>query len=179
LISEPTTLGAAAATRCEIVASYDYRDAAGALLCQTLRYRAWSRRGWRRPDGNGGWVYNLKGVARVLYRLPELLAADPAKWVFIVQRESDADALATLGLVATCNAARRAAERAAARLAWAPLAGRRVAIIPQNNVKGWIWADDTAERLAATASEIKLVSLPGRDMCVAGWLARTRKETVT
>jgi len=31
----------------------------------------------RRPDGAGGWVWNLKGVEPLPYRLPELIAADP------------------------------------------------------------------------------------------------------
>ena len=26
----------------------------------------------RRPDGNGGWIWNLNGIERVPYRLPEL-----------------------------------------------------------------------------------------------------------
>ena len=29
----------------------------------------------RRPDGNGGWRWDLGGVERVLYHLPELIAS--------------------------------------------------------------------------------------------------------
>ena len=50
-----------------------------------------------------GAAWNIKGVRRVPYRLPELLAADPALPVFIVEGEQDADALRAIGLVATCN----------------------------------------------------------------------------
>ena len=56
------------------VAHYDYRDADGRLVCQVVRYEPKDFR-QRRPDGRGGWVWNLQGVPRVLYRLPELLAA--------------------------------------------------------------------------------------------------------
>ncbi len=37
------------------------------------------------------------------YRLPELAAADPRRSVFVVEGEKDADRLAALGAVATCN----------------------------------------------------------------------------
>ena len=43
----------------------------------------------------------MQGVERVLYRLPEVLAAGE---VWVVEGEKDADSLAALGIVATCNA---------------------------------------------------------------------------
>jgi hypothetical protein len=59
-----------------IEAVYDYPDENGTLLYQAVRY---SPKGFsqRRPDGKGGWVWNLEGVRRVLYRLPELIGAEP------------------------------------------------------------------------------------------------------
>ncbi|HUW10622.1 MAG TPA: hypothetical protein VM537_12905 [Anaerolineae bacterium] len=58
----------------EIVATYDYTDETAGLLYQVARYRP---KGFkqRRPDGNGGWLWNMKGVRRVLYRLPQVLEA--------------------------------------------------------------------------------------------------------
>src|SRR5262249_22687156 len=51
------------------------------------------------PSGcRGGWVWDMKGVRRVLYRLPALKGCDT---VFVVEGEKDADALATYGLAAT------------------------------------------------------------------------------
>ena len=58
----------------------------------------------RRPDGKGGWVWSLADVRHVPYRLPELLAANPAAWVLIVEGEKDVDRLTALGFVATTNA---------------------------------------------------------------------------
>ena len=55
------------------------------------------------PDANGGWVWKTKGIRKVLYRLPELLAADPRETVFIVEGEKDADCLAGPGIVVTTN----------------------------------------------------------------------------
>lgn len=51
-----------------IVAEYDYRDEEGELLYQAVRLTPKTFR-QRRPDGQGGWTWNLGGVRRVLYRL--------------------------------------------------------------------------------------------------------------
>ena len=61
-------------------AEYTYRDEAGRVLFEVVRYDPKEFR-QRRPDGNGGWFWRLDGTRRVLYRLPELLAAGPAKGV--------------------------------------------------------------------------------------------------
>ena len=60
------------------VATYDFRDAQGDLLFQKVRYvdetgRKTFRQ--RKPDGSGGWTYSLGDTPKVLYRLPEVLAA--------------------------------------------------------------------------------------------------------
>jgi hypothetical protein len=86
----------------QIVATYDYLDESGRLLFQVVRYapKGFSQRS---PDGQDGWVWNLEGVRRVLYRLPELIKADPNDPVFVPEGEKDCDRLAGLGLVATTN----------------------------------------------------------------------------
>ena len=85
-----------------VVAEYPYRDETGALLYVVERREPKAFR-QRRPDGHGGWLWNLDGARRVLYRLPALVAADPLEAVFLVEGEKDADALAALGLVATTS----------------------------------------------------------------------------
>lgn len=80
--------------RRRIVATYDYKNAAGELLFQTLRYEPKDFR-QRRPDGVGGWVWNLKGVQLVLYRLREVLAA---VWVILLEGEKDVERAYQLGL---------------------------------------------------------------------------------
>jgi len=85
-----------------IKTTYDYTDATGALRYQTVRYEPKDFR-QRRPDGND-WIWDLKGVELLLYRLPELLKALAAgDTVYIVEGEKDADAVHKLGSVATCN----------------------------------------------------------------------------
>lgn len=85
-------------------ATYDYRDEQGALLFQVVRMPGKQFRQRRpSPDGGGGWEWKVAGVRRVLYRLPELLAADPAATVYVVEGEKDVETLRRRGLVATCN----------------------------------------------------------------------------
>jgi putative DNA primase/helicase len=91
------------AGRPEFVATYDYVDEAGVLLFQVLR-RSDKQFRQRRPDGYGGWVWKLGSARRVLYRLPEVLAAIKAgRTIDVVEGEKDVHALEAVGEVATCN----------------------------------------------------------------------------
>lgn len=87
----------------QIVATYDYRSADGALVYQVVRKdpKAFLQ---RRPDGQGGWTWGLGDTETTLYRLPELVAAVAAgDAVWIAEGEKDVDALHRAGAVATCN----------------------------------------------------------------------------
>lgn len=139
-----------------IVAEYDYRDADGALLYQVVRFDPKGFR-QRRPDGNGGWIWNLQGVQRVPYRLPELLAADRKSMVFDVEGEKDAERLVAEGLIATTNAGGAGK--------WEPgfgkyLKGRKVVIIPDNDEPGRKHADTIAQSLLGVAKSIQILELP-------------------
>jgi hypothetical protein len=88
------------------VATYTYRDEAGALLFEVVRYEPKDFRP-RRPDPDkpGNWIWSIKGVRQVPYRLPELqeqLSLNHT--VVVVEGEKDADALWSIGAPATCNA---------------------------------------------------------------------------
>jgi 5S rRNA maturation endonuclease (ribonuclease M5) len=87
------------ATRPQIVATHDYVDEAGKLVFQCVRQEPKDFK-QRRPDDNGGWIWNLQGVRRVLYHLPEVIAAQT---ICIAEGEKDADNLAKLGFTATTN----------------------------------------------------------------------------
>jgi hypothetical protein len=85
------------------IAHYPYVDEGGELLLQVVRYDPKDFR-QRRPDGKGGWIWNIAGVRRVPYRLPELLEALGAEQtIFIAEGEKDVDNLRRLGARATCN----------------------------------------------------------------------------
>jgi len=142
----------------EVVATYDYIDADGKLLYQVVRChpKAFHQ---RRPDGAGGWIYRVGEDLRVLYRLPDVLAAvQDGRMIHIVEGEKDADALAALGLVATCNpgGAGKWQERYSAALH-----GARVVIIPDHDDPGRRHADSVARSLHGVAAEVRVLELPG------------------
>lgn len=86
-----------------IAATYDYVDEHSQLLFQKVRYEPKDFR-VRRPDGKGGWTYSIGDTRRVLYHLPEVIAAAQAgRTIWIVEGEKDCDALARAGETATCN----------------------------------------------------------------------------
>ena len=143
-----------------IAAAYDYRDERGGLLFQVVRLRDPKDFRQRKPDA-GRWTWKTKDVRKVPYRLPELLAADPARPVFVVEGEKDADRLAALGLTATTNPAGagkwRHLDAAAVRAAFT---GRVVVVLPDNDGPGRQHAADVAERLAGIAATVRVVELP-------------------
>jgi hypothetical protein len=162
-----------------IVATYDYTDERGVLLYQVVRYDLKDFR-QRRPNGNGGWLWNLEGVRRVLYRLSELLAADPGRPVFILEGEKDVDQLARLEIVATTNA------QGAGK--WRPeyseaLRGRHIIILPDNDTPGRSHAAAVAASLEGVAASVRILELPGLPPKgdVSDWLAAggTKEELLT
>lgn len=154
------------------IAAYDYRSGEDNLLYQSVRYEPKDFR-QRRPNGMGGWDWKLNGTPRVLYRLPELLAADSSQTVLIVEGEKDCDRLAGLGQVATTNAGGAGK--------WCSeynrhLAGRRIVILPDNDEPGRKHAQYIAESLSTSnfgiAASVKIVELPGlaEKADVSDWL---------
>lgn len=88
---------------------YDYRDEDGRLLFQVLRVpQPGGKKTFRQrvpdPTAKSGWRWSLGDARRVLYRLPELLAAvADGREVYVVEGEKDAHTLALNGVFATCN----------------------------------------------------------------------------
>ena len=81
---------------------------------------------------------------RPLYRLVELLASSGR--VYVVEGEKAADAVASLGLVATTSAG---GAKAAAKTDWSPLAGRKVVILPDNDAPGEAYAAEIVRLLSS------------------------------
>ncbi|MGA2451595.1 MAG: toprim domain-containing protein [Polyangiaceae bacterium] len=91
-----------------IEAVYPYHYENGSLCIEVVRL--FGKRFFQRaPDGAGGYLRNssgkltLEGVRLVPFRLPELIAADPSKTVYVCEGEKDVLSLVRLGHVATCN----------------------------------------------------------------------------
>ena len=154
----------------DIVAIYDYRGEHGRLLFQVVR-KPGKKFVQRRPDPAtpGRWLWNLGNVGRVLSRLPELNAADPALPVLIPEGEKDADRLRSLGLIATCNPGGAGKWRAAYSEA---LRGRDVVLLPDNDEAGRKHAETVGQSLAGIARSVRIVSLPdlAEKADVSDWL---------
>jgi predicted P-loop ATPase/5S rRNA maturation endonuclease (ribonuclease M5) len=147
-----------------MVATYDYTDEAGKLLFQATRHHPPKDFRQRQPDGRGGWIGNLKGVRRVLYRLPELGAA---KTVLICEGEKDVDAARALGFVATCNP--MGAEKWQAEYSES-LKGKDVFILPDNDAAGERHARQVGTALKDKAASIRVLMVPaGKDL--SDWIA--------
>jgi RecA-family ATPase len=151
-----------------IVATYDYTDAAGRLVFQVVRFHPKDFRQRQPGAKNGGWIWNLDGVRRVPYRLPQLLAAiaaDRTIPVFITEGEKDADRLAALGLTATCNPG-GASKSGKAKGKWRDeltpyFLGADVVILPDNDDAGRAHARLVATKLHNVAASIRILELPG------------------
>ena len=146
-------------TKREIVATYDYRRADGSLVYQVVRFAPKDFR-QRRPDPDkpDGWIWSIKGVQPVPYRLPELIATDKAQPVWIVEGEKDADRLAREGFVATTAAMGAGKWRDDLN---AHFGGRHVVIAPDNDAPGRKHAEQVAAKLATVAASVRVVRLDG------------------
>lgn len=144
----------ATTTTPKIAAIYDYRDAAGVLRYQVVRQDPKAFR-QRRPDSNSGWIWNMHGVDRLPYRLPELRTHAR---VFIPEGEKDVDLLWTHGLPATCNTggAKKWGDRESAALK--AIGVQRVVLLPDNDDEGHAHVKAAASSL--TAAGLTVVALP-------------------
>lgn len=190
------------ADRPKPIALYDYTDAKGRLLYQCCKYpEGWPQKcSYRRPatdlddparittDAAGRWVWDGQGldpdrlavgemvpVQHVLYRLPELVAADARHPVLIPEGEPDVEVLRSLGFTATTNP--HGAGNWPEYLG-SELTGRRVVVIEDNDLagrkhSGWV----AGHLLGCGVSSLRLVrfrEFPERTD-LTDWL-RTRFE---
>jgi hypothetical protein len=136
-------------------ACYDYVDENGEVRYQVRRFEPKTFRQCR-PDGKGGWLYNMQDVEALPYRLPDILAR-PDEPVFIVEGEKAADKVATMGLLATSSHG-GAKKWQSVLNRW--FEGRNVVILPDNDEPGHAHADLVAAELYGVAARIKRVELP-------------------
>ncbi|MEI7731682.1 MAG: hypothetical protein WCO56_19075 [Verrucomicrobiota bacterium] len=143
-----------------IVATYPYHDETGQLLFEVVRYEPKDFR-QRRPDGKGGRLWNMDGVRRVLYRLPQVKTAMAAgEQVFICEGEKDVAALGKAGYCGTCNSGGAGKWLAQYN---AVLTGADVVIIADRDQPGRNHAAQVAASLHGNAGCVRVVELPDID----------------
>ena len=146
----------------QITEAYDYTDELGEVLFQCVRFDPKDFR-QRQPDGKGGWVWNLKGVRLVPYRLPKVLAADT---VYVAEGEKDVATLERFGLVATCNPMGAGKWRSEYN---GYFQRKHVIILPDQDEVGKGHANNVAQQLAHVASSVKIVNVPASAKDVSEW----------
>ena len=153
--------------RRKVQATYDYQDQQGNLLYQVVRYtdKTFSQ---RRRGKNGRWIYKVKDLPRVLYRLPEIISAEPGDWIFVVEGEKDADNLTKHDLVATTNSG--GAGKWKILSDDSALHHRKVVVIPDKDDPGISHTRDVCRRLWDKVSELRSLELPGDGKDVTDWL---------
>lgn len=123
------------------------------------------------PDGAGGWLKGRNGARRVLYRLPQLLRADPARRVRIVEGEKDVESLEVIGEIATCNPEGAEKWSGVALHAAEVLAGRDVDVIADADAVGRRHALLVAAALSEAARSVRLLECPAPHKDVSDLLA--------
>jgi hypothetical protein len=123
------------------------------------------------PDAKGGWAWNLKGVQRMLYHLPQVRQAIvDGQPVFVVESEKSADALADLGLAATTHVGGAGKW---SRDYCESLRGAHVVLLPDNHEPGRVHAQQVARSLRRKATSVRIITLPDLPPQgdVSGWVA--------
>jgi P4 family phage/plasmid primase-like protien len=147
-----------AAVRSRIAAEYSYQDAGGKELYQVVRFEPKDFR-QRRWDGSR-WVWNLKGVERVLYRLPQVIEARDKRIIYVVEGEKDVAAIESLGMVATCNAGGAGKWE---QQYTESLRGAMVVVIPDGDAPGRKHRDLVCAALIGVCKWVKSIELPVKD----------------
>jgi len=148
---------------------YDYFDAKGTLVHQTLRYEPKDFR-QRRPDPDkpGEYIWSLKGIETVLYNLPAVLQAKAdGQSIYLTEGEKDASTLTVMGFTTTCN------PMGAGK--WedsytSSLTGADVVLFPDNDVAGKKHAELVQSKLTGHVKTLRMATVPAPHKDVSDWV---------
>ena len=143
-----------------IVAVYNYGS------FEVVRYDPKTFR-QRRPDGNGGYIWNMQGVVPALYHHDDLTGHET---VIVAEGEKDVDRLRGLGLRATCNAGGAGKWKSAYTQQLVDAGVQHVVVIPDADRAGQAHGHAVAESCAAAGLTVKVVALPDGVKDVSAYL---------
>ena len=140
---------------------WHYTDEDGVVQHIKQRYKTFDSKGKTykqyRVDENGRRHASMTGANIVPYNLPEVdFARKTGRTVFLCEGEKAADALKSLGVVATCthNGASNFPEDVVKHLV-----GLTIAIVPDNDTVGWEYARKAVAALKSVTKSIRVVDL--------------------
>lgn len=155
----------------KVAATYEYKDEAGVVRHTVTRLEHPTRKK-EFVQGSPAGGQSLKGVKRLLYRLPEWIGLD---WVCICEGEKCADAVAAMGLPATTNCG-GAGSWEAHYDEW--LRGKNIVIFEDNDEPGRNRTAALASRLTKVGKALKVIRFAerGEGFDVADWLAEDKSR---
>ena len=144
---------------------YQYPDERGTVLFEVCRFpnHKFLQRKPGRPFKEG-----IKGVRRVLFRLPQLLAANPAVTVLITEGEKDVLTCERLGFTATCNPGGAGKWRSEYSIFFKD---KDVVILNDADSAGRKHRDEIIGYLGSLPSGIRVLELPGAKD-ISDWVAK-------
>jgi 5S rRNA maturation endonuclease (ribonuclease M5) len=144
-------------------AIYDYHNADGTIAYQVVRFP--NKRFRQRRLADSGWVWNMDGVKRIPYNLPQLVDEyDPEFPVVIVEGEKDVDTLKELDYIATCfvGGANKGKFLASYVKYFKDL---DVMIVPDQDDPGIAYAEEIADALTGVAASVTIAEpTKGKDI---------------
>lgn len=148
-------------------AIYSYQNAIGEEVYQVCRYALpGGKKTFRqRHTQHGRFIWNMEGVLRVPYRLPEIYFEET---VWIVEGEKDADNLAAIGFQATCNVSGAGK--------WLDsysefLVDKNIVICGDNDEPGKKHVKEVFDSVSKRAKTVKLVAVPAPSKDVSDYIA--------
>ena len=152
-----------------------YVDEDGEPLFVKQRFKTHSAKGKdyrqmrcvKQPDGTHVKFPGFKDTRLVPYRFPELLSAKTAgRTIFLTEGEKAADALVSIGVIATSAHAGSGS--------WPEeitqyFAGAVVIMVPDNDLAGWIYAAKVAAALIPVVKSLRILDLPVEGLTDDAW----------
>lgn len=137
-----------------------YRDADGNPVYWRIRCKHPDGRKWIRAMHWNGAEYVASeppapAEGKPLYQLSELLSADPAALVWIVEGETCVENLTKVNIVATTSGSCTSANGAD----WTPLRARHCLIWPDHDGPGSKYADEVAAKLRALGCTVEIIDV--------------------
>ena len=142
------------------VVRFHYRDQDDRLVVEDISGKPRKTFRQRRRDPAGGYIWNVKGVRVIPYRLDLLIAnlrATPDDPVLIVEGEMKVDVLVDWDLIATCNAG--GAKKWTSEHADF-LRGAHVIILADNDPAGREHSNVVGASLKGVARSVRMLDLP-------------------